>query len=398
MAAKVGTSTSGTADTGSTTIASSAKSTTSTNIILVAVKREGNFTVTGVTDTAGNTYTQILAEVWGTTEPRLDLWYAKNIISNASNVVTATFSGSATYRRIIQMEISGCDTVTPIQGTPTSAEGTGISYSCGSITISSTGILVISLGGYTTLGALTNDSTPTGVIDIALSDVFNGYSIVSSGSSVSPAAHTTSGNDRWTFAAVFFKDAAAGSSGTLARTNANDTIAASGSTTVVGTLARTTANDTSAATGSTTVIGTLAKTAANDTVVASGSVGSAATGTVNVTNQNDTSSASGTTTILGTTNVTNGNDTSNASGTVGNAVSGTANVTNGNDTSSASGTTTVLGTSNKTNSNDQSLASGTTTVVGTLNKTNSNDSVSASGFVGAPPANNTRLPATGVGT
>ena len=92
--------------------------------------------------------------------------------------------------------------------------------------------------------------------------------------------------------------AGAGSSGTLATTNAADTSAASGTTTVLGTLARTNANDTSVAAGTTTVTGSLATTNADDTLAASGSAGSV-TGTLATTNANDTSAAAGTTTVLG---------------------------------------------------------------------------------------------------
>lgn len=128
-----------------------------------------------------------------------------------------------------------------------------------------------------------------------------------------------------------------GVTGTLAKTNANDTSAASGSPVIVGTLAKTNANDTSAASGTTTVVGTLAKTNANDTSAASGTVGSSgSTGTVAYTNANDTSAASGTTTVTGTLARTNANDSVVASGWAG-IISGTLAYTNANDTVVASG-------------------------------------------------------------
>jgi len=85
-----------------------------------------------------------------------------------------------------------------------------------------------------------------------------------------------------------------GVTGTLATTNANDTVVATGSTTIVGTLARTNADDTSAASGSTTIVGTLVYSNANDTVVASGHT--TVTGTLAYTNINDSVVASGSTT------------------------------------------------------------------------------------------------------
>jgi hypothetical protein len=131
--------------------------------------------------------------------------------------------------------------------------------------------------------------------------------------------------------------AGSGVTGTLARTNANDTSAASGTTTVLGTLAKTNANDTSAASGTTTVLGTLAKTNANDTSAASGTVGSGgSTGTVAYTNANDTVVASGKTTILGVLSKTNANDSVVAAGWAG-RITGTLAKTNANDTVVANG-------------------------------------------------------------
>jgi len=151
-----------------------------------------------------------------------------------------------------------------------------------------------------------------------------------------------------------------GVSGTLATTNANDTVAASGTTTIVGTLAKTNAADTVSASGTTTVTGTLAKTNANDSVVASGAVGSSITGTVATTNANDTSAASGTTTVTGL-----------------------LAKTNTNDSVSASGTTTIVGSLATTNANDSVVASGAAgAVTGTVAYTNANDTVSASGTAG----------------
>lgn len=77
-----------------------------------------SMTVTGVTDTAGNTYVQ------GTscfnnaqlTAGITDIWYAKNVTGNASNVVTVTYSSStSTYRSVFQMQYSGADTTSPFE-------------------------------------------------------------------------------------------------------------------------------------------------------------------------------------------------------------------------------------------------------------------------------------------
>jgi hypothetical protein len=180
---------------------------------------------------------------------------------------------------------------------------------------------------------------------------------------------------------LFDNGATSGASGTSATTNANDTSAASGTTTVVGTSTAANANDTSSAAGTTKILGTSATTNANDTSSASGTpkvVGSSAT-----TNANDTSSAAGTPKVVGTSASTNAADTSTASGSVGSSVSGAVAYTNANDTGSASGTTKILGTSGTTNANDTAAASGTTTVKGSSAITNANDTATASGVAGS---------------
>jgi hypothetical protein len=150
-----------------------------------------------------------------------------------------------------------------------------------------------------------------------------------------------------------------------------------------GTLAKTNANDTVVASGTTTVTGSVAKTNANDTSSASGTVGSSVSGTVAYTNANDTASASGTTTVTGTLAVTNANDTLAASGTT--TVVGSLSRTNASDTLAASGGVGFVGTLAVSNANDTALASGTTTVTGALAKTNTNDTIVASGISGSGP-------------
>lgn len=123
------------------------------------------------------------------------------------------------------------------------------------------------------------------------------------------------------------------SSGVLAATIAVFGPSAGGAT---GTSATTNANDTSAASGTTTVVGTSATTNAADTSSASGSVGSAVSGSAATTNANDTAAAAGTTTVTGTAATTNAADTSAAAGWAG-TVTGEVAATNANDYATAIG-------------------------------------------------------------
>ena len=67
--------------------------------------------------------------------------------------------------------------------------------------------------------------------------------------------------------------AGGGTTGTIASTNANDSVSASGTSTTFGTISRTNANDTITASGTTGTTGTIARTNANDSVSASGDAG-----------------------------------------------------------------------------------------------------------------------------
>jgi hypothetical protein len=130
-------------------------------------------------------------------------------------------------------------------------------------------------------------------------------------------------------------DISTGSTGTLAVTEADDTIVASGAQTHVGTIAVTDADDTIVADGNQTHTGTLAVTEADDTMAASGDVsGSGAnTGTLAVTEADDTMVAVGTWTITGTIAVTDDADTIVAVGTI--TITGTIAVTEADDTMAA---------------------------------------------------------------
>lgn len=171
--------------------------------------------------------------------------------------------------------------------------------------------------------------------------------------------------------------AASETTGTLARTNANDTPTAAGASTVTGTFARTNSADTATAAGTSTVIGTVARTHSADTAAASGK--STIIGTLARTNANDTLVATGSPIASGASARTNANDTVAASGS--SLVSGALARTNANDTGSATGTPIISGALAKTNADDIAAASGDPPViVGTAAPTNANDTLVASGF------------------
>lgn len=97
------------------TIATPAFSVTAGNTIIVSVSSytATKQTVSSITDTAGNTYTRCGNREAGDASHDQEVWVAANILGNASNVVTVTFSGSAAWRYVIAAQYSGLATSSP---------------------------------------------------------------------------------------------------------------------------------------------------------------------------------------------------------------------------------------------------------------------------------------------
>lgn len=145
--------------------ATSAFSATTGNLVCVMIRYDESLSVSSVTDTAGNTYTQA-----GTTADsgagKLDIWYAKNIAGNASNVVTANLSGSAAFCVVRAVQYSGLDTSSPLDVTAkgTVASGTTVSTSPAKST-SQADEVVVACGQASTLTGAWTALTPTGYTD-----------------------------------------------------------------------------------------------------------------------------------------------------------------------------------------------------------------------------------------
>jgi hypothetical protein len=90
------------------------------NLLVVLVKHGTDFSTTAtLSDTAGNTFTRVgnLA----VNSPNLgasELFYARNVSGNGTNVITATFTASVSYREIVVGQWSGVDTVSPLDAAP----------------------------------------------------------------------------------------------------------------------------------------------------------------------------------------------------------------------------------------------------------------------------------------
>lgn len=148
---------------GGTSQATASLNVTTGNLIVVTSEWVGSAgTVTGVTDTALNTYTQCVGCYATSGNVAEDIWYAKNITGNASNVVTVTYSTSVTFTGATQIQYSGTSTSSPFETGTTATNANGTTVTSPSFSPASSGNInvAVSIGnGGTTWTPDSNYST-----------------------------------------------------------------------------------------------------------------------------------------------------------------------------------------------------------------------------------------------
>ncbi len=100
-------------------------------------------TVTGVSDSLGNTYTQAGSMITGSSA-RQSIYYAKNILAGG-NTVTVTFNQAARFVDVRILEYSGLDPSNPLDVTA-SAAGSSISPNSGAVTTTGANELIFGAG------------------------------------------------------------------------------------------------------------------------------------------------------------------------------------------------------------------------------------------------------------
>lgn len=306
----------------------------------------------GITETRGNTWTMLgpanvdpgAANAGSTTW----IFYARvvNAYTNGDDL-TVTWSPTTAAKAIVIEEWANIRVVNPVVVAATTATGTS--------TFTGTGIARQPTAAfqlfYAALGAegpngdsYTEDSDTTDGVWQSLTRLGSTDATATNNQKIAGAAKLVSGTTSqtwnatitsrdWAAVALVFDVArsgwahnvtaattvvasgtvgAGGSTGTLAVTLANTTVAASGRSTHVGTVSQTLANTTSAASGTKTHVGTLAATTAATTSAAAGR--STHVGTLAVTLENTTSAAAGRSTHVGTLAQTTANTTLAAAG------------------------------------------------------------------------------------
>ncbi len=110
-------------------------------------------TITGVTDSAGNTYALAVPVARGSGISQA-MYYAKNIAGGA-NTVTVTFNQPAAYVDLRVAEYSGVDRVSPLDGSASMAGNTATASS-GNLATTARGLVIgagTTTGGFSSAGA-----------------------------------------------------------------------------------------------------------------------------------------------------------------------------------------------------------------------------------------------------
>lgn len=132
---------------GTSTTASFAN-TTAGNLIIVAAETRGGSTMS-VSDSAGNTFTEVKTVTFNFTISRLSLYYAANIVGGADTVKLVDNGTSGSAKHLHVFEYSGLATVSPLDQSTTSVAvaGSGLSIATGFLTTTNASELLFAAAG-----------------------------------------------------------------------------------------------------------------------------------------------------------------------------------------------------------------------------------------------------------
>lgn len=134
------------ANAGGTTIPAAAFSSdvTSGNLLVAfACYNSGTQTISSITDTGSNTWNSVAAAFTGGSSNYSQMWIAENVTGGSSFVVTANLTGSAGFRKIVVMEISGAALSGAADQYTTGTGLTGTAQSIGPVTPTTNGQMLI---------------------------------------------------------------------------------------------------------------------------------------------------------------------------------------------------------------------------------------------------------------
>ncbi len=210
--------------TGGTTQATSAFNLGSGRLVVVTISWAAADVQPSITDTAGNTYTALTRGRDTTNGQYTQIFYVLSSTANASNVVTATWSGGgATYRSLLVSPYTYSGTASFVAEPTPVVGGSSTTPATGSFTAGDLGIGCI--GEFTGTTA-TAGSGWTEQADASAAG-FHSFDRIDSPGGTITASCTLNTAAFWVANGASFADTIS-VTGTIAVTTANDTVAASG--------------------------------------------------------------------------------------------------------------------------------------------------------------------------
>ncbi len=192
---------------------------TAGNLNVVAVGwNDATSTVSSVTDSRGNTYTQAGTTLTGS-GMRQAIYYAKSIAAG-SNTVTVAFNQAAAFPDIRIAEYSGADTSSPLDVTA-GGIGTGGTPNSGAATTSSASELIFGAGMTTSHFGAAGSGFTSRIITSPDGDIAEDRSVSATGSYSATAALSYSGG--WIMQMATFRGGSGGGTGNPAPTVASIT-------------------------------------------------------------------------------------------------------------------------------------------------------------------------------
>ncbi len=174
--------------------------TTAGRLLVCIITCNNSQTISSLSDTAGNSFTDCAVDSSVSGSGRVGIWYAKNITANAANKVTVNYSASTNVRRMFVQEVVGIDTVTPFDIGDGANTGSGTSMTTNSVATSRPNeILFGGINGNTTFVA------GSGYTIAELSGAGWEYKIVSAAGSY--VADATQASGSWAISIATFKGA-----------------------------------------------------------------------------------------------------------------------------------------------------------------------------------------------
>lgn len=203
---------------GATSIATAATSLTGGNLAVVFVRNNNGQTVSSITDTASNTYTLAISSrvnSGGNIGVNLEVWYAKNVTGNGSNITTVNYSASVAGRAACVLQYSGASTTAPYNGAAGVVHSSSVSVTSNPYTSNvATGVVILfcniddQSGSWTTPSGFTSEVASTNNVLIVFDKIVSATQTV-----VSTAVTHSNGSAKDLLVGVFTADAPAPSTG-----------------------------------------------------------------------------------------------------------------------------------------------------------------------------------------